>query len=121
MPDTKKPEQKEMLSRKGDCNHCGKCCLREGGLMVENPMIDLDEDRCKFYVDGLCKGKYGHCLVFGRGRKPITAVRDRFGNKITDEQIVWFSDNCLDYPTTEDLEAGRCPPECSFSFEVSDG
>lgn len=24
--------------------------MKLGGLMVENPMIDLDEDRCKFYV-----------------------------------------------------------------------
>ncbi|GAI86432.1 unnamed protein product [marine sediment metagenome] len=40
------------LIKVGSCSHCGKCCLsmKLGGLMVENPMIDLDEDRCKFYV-----------------------------------------------------------------------
>ena len=34
------------LVKVGQCSHCGKCCLRAGGLMVENPMIDLGEDRC---------------------------------------------------------------------------
>ncbi|MBA7695799.1 hypothetical protein ES703_104435 [subsurface metagenome] len=86
--------------------------------MVENPMIELHEDRCKFYVDELNNQLYGHCLIYGRGNKPITVVRDRFNKKITDEQIQWFNDNCIDYPAAEDLEAGRCPPECSFSFEV---
>ena len=111
-----------MLVRSGNCNHCGKCCLREGGLMVENPMIDLGEDRCKFYVDKLNTQKYGHCLIFAKGRKPIERVKDRYGNKITPEQIVWFKDNCPDYPTIEDMEAGhKLLPECSFSFEVIDG
>lgn len=113
-----------MLIRKGSCSNCGVCCLSKklGGEMLENPCIDLGEDRCKFYVDELNNQLYGHCLIYGRGRKPITAVRDRFNNKINDEQIQWFNDNCLDYPSAEDLEAGRCPPECSFSFEaVIDG
>ena len=90
--------------------------------MVENPCIDLDEDRCKFYVDKLCDGKYGHCLIFSRGGKPITSVKDSKGNKITPEQIVWFNDNCPNYPTLEDMEAGhKLLPECSFSFEVIKG
>lgn len=104
--------------RIGSCNHCGKCCLREGGVMSENPCIEFGEDRCKFYVDEPNTQKYGHCLIYGRGNKPITVVRDRFNKRITDEQIQWFNDNCLDYPSTEDLQTGRCPPECSFSFEV---
>lgn len=104
----------------GACNHCGKCCLREGGLMVENPMIEPHEDRCKFYVNELNDQKYGHCLIFGRGGKPITSVKDRDGNKVTSEQIVWFNDNCPDYPTIGDIEAGHTLlPECSFSFEVT--
>lgn len=107
------------LIKIGNCNNCGKCCLREGGLMVENPCIELSEERCKFYVDELNNQKYGHCLIFGRGRKPIKAVRDRYGNKITDVQIRWFKDNCPDYPTVEDIEAGhQLLPECGFSFEV---
>lgn len=107
-----------MLTRKGTCKHCGKCCLREGGLMVENPMISLDEDRCKFYVDELNTQKYGHCLIFS-STKPIKLVKDRYGNKITEAQIKWFNDNCPDYPTIEDIEAGhKLSPECSFSFEV---
>lgn len=90
--------------------------------MVENPCIELGEDRCKFYVDALNTQKYGHCLIFGRGRKPIIAVRDRYGNKITPEQIVWFNDNCPGYPTIEDIEAGhKLLPECSFSFEAIKG
>lgn len=101
----------------GNCNHCGKCCMPP--VMVENPCIELGEDRCKFYVDKLCAGKYGHCLIYDRGNKPIKNVRDSKGNKITQEQIRWFNDNCLDYPLVKDAEAGVYPPpECSFTFEV---
>lgn len=110
-----------ILERKGSCNGCGKCCLsmKLGGLMLENPCIELSEDRCKFYVDELNDKIYGHCLIFARGKKPIIDVKDRFGNKITDAQIRWFNDNCPDYPTVEDMEAGhKLLPECSFSFEV---
>ncbi len=106
--------------RTGSCNHCGKCCLRAGGVMVENPCIDLDEDRCKFYVDELNAQMYGHCLIYGRGSRPITVVRDRFHQRITQEQIDWFNQNCIDFPTAKDAEAGHYPPpECSFSFEVA--
>ncbi|MBA7617106.1 hypothetical protein ES703_24417 [subsurface metagenome] len=105
-----------MLVRIGSCSNCGLCC--KPPVIVENPCIELGEDRCKFYTDEINDAPYGHCLIWGRGKKPIKAVRDRFNKKITDDQIVWFNDNCIDYPTAEDLEAGRCPPECSFSFEV---
>ena len=105
------------IIRIGNCNHCGKCCLPP--VMVENPCIERGEDRCKFYVE-IDNGKlYGHCLIYGRGNKPIKNVKDRFGNKITDGQIAWFNQNCIDYPHTKDAEAGVYPPpECSFSFEV---
>ena len=103
----------------GSCNHCGKCCLRAGSLMVENPCIDLDEDRCKFYVDELNAEQYGHCLIFSRGARPIQTLKDRNGNKITDAQIRWFNHNCPVYPTVEDAENGaQLLPGCSFSFEV---
>jgi len=106
-----------VIIKSGVCNHCGKCCMPP--VMVENPCIELGEDRCKFYTDEVNNQKYGHCLIWGRGAKPITTVRDRFGNKITDAQIKWFNDNCIDYPSAEDAEAGYLPPpECSFSFEV---
>ena len=113
-----------MLVRKGECNRCGTCCLcmELGGLMLENPCIGLGEDRCKFYRDEVGPEMYGHCLIWGRGEEPIEAARDRYGNKITDEQIVWFNDNCIDYPTVEDMENGaQLLPECGFSFEVIDG
>ncbi len=107
-----------MLVRTGQCSKCGKCCMPP--VMLQNPCIELGEDRCKFYVDELNNQKYGHCLIYGRGNKPITVVRDRFNKKITDEQIQWFNDNCLDYPSTEE-GSFSLPPECSFSFEVIDG
>ena len=110
---------KETLVRLGKCNHCGKCCLRSGGLMVENPMIELTEDRCKFYVDKLNNQKYGHCLVFGRGKQSIEKVKDRNGNTLTSEQIRWFNDNCVDYPSLKDAKKGNnLLPECRFSFGV---
>jgi len=93
--------------------------MKLGGLMLENPCIELGEDRCKFYVDELQDGKYGHCLIYGRGKKPIKQVKDRFGNKATETQIRWFNENCIDYPRVEDMVAGHMPPEgCSFTVEV---
>ena len=87
--------------------------------MLQNPCIELGEDRCKFYVDKVNDQLYGHCLIYGRGGKPIKNVEDRYGHKITEAQIKWFNENCIDYPTVVDYEAGhRPPPECSFSFEV---
>lgn len=110
--------------RTGECNHCGKCCLsvKLGGLMMENPCIDLDEDRCKFYVDEINTRKYGHCLILGRGNKPLELVKDRCWKKITADQIKWFNDNCPDYPAIEDVEAGhKLLSVCSFKFEVVSG
>lgn len=109
-----------MLIRLGNCNHCGKCCLREGGLMVENPMIELHEDRCKFYVETLNDQKYGHCLIFAKGISQIKNAKDRYGNKITLEQIDWFNDNCPNYPTIQDMNRGhQLLSDCSFTFEVA--
>lgn len=106
------------LVRTGSCDHCGKCCLRVGGLMVENPMIELREDRCKFYTEVEGTERYGHCLVISSWA-PTEYARDRFGNRITPEQVQWFSDNCPNYPTVEDIEAGhQLLPGCGFSFEV---
>lgn len=103
------------LIKIGSCSNCGKCC--KPPVMLENPCIELGEDRCKFYTDKVNKAPYGHCLIHGRGNKPITTVRDRFNNKITPEQIQWFNDSCLDYPSIEE-GSFSLPPECSFSFEV---
>lgn len=105
------------LVRSGLCNHCGKCC--KPPIMVENPMIVLGEDRCKFYIDTENTYLYGHCLIYGRGRKRIASVKDIHGNKITSEQIRWFNDNCLDFPRVEDAGKFALPPKCSFSFEVA--
>lgn len=110
-----------MIVKSGFCNHCGKCCLREGGVISENPCIDINEDRCKFYTENLNNKLYGHCLIYGR-TSAIRKVKDRFGTLITQAQIDWFNQNCIDYPLAEDCEAGILPPpECSFSFEVIDG
>jgi len=88
--------------------------------MVENPMIELHEDRCKFYTEHLNKKLYGHCLIYGRGNKPIERVKDRYGRKITEAQIEWFNANCIDYPTVEDAKAGiQLLPNCGFKFEVA--
>lgn len=86
--------------------------------MVENPMIERTEDKCKFYVDKVNDMLYGHCLIYGRGGKPINSVKDRVGKRISDEQIKWFYENCIQYPRVKDAEAGYMPPDgCGFSFE----
>ncbi len=105
-----------MLIRTGICNYCGKCC--KSPIMLENPCIELGEDRCKFYTDELNGKQYGHCLIHGR-TGILKKAKDRFGNTITEAQVRWFNDNCIDYPNAEDAEHGTYPPsECSFSFEV---
>lgn len=87
--------------------------------MVENPMIELTEDRCKFYVDKVNNERYGHCLIYGRGTKQIKSVKDRYGKMITDKQIKWFNENCIEYPQVEDAEGCHMPPDgCGFIFEV---
>lgn len=112
------------LIRKGTCNHCGKCCLsvKLGGLMLENPCIDLGEDRCKFYVDELNAEQYGHCLIFAGGLENIEKARDRDGKPITGEQLRWFNENCVGYPTVKDAGAGHVLlAGCGFTFEVASG
>ena len=108
------------LIRIGSCIRCGKCC--QPPVVIENPCIELGDDKCKFYTETDNGELYGHCLIIGRGNKPITSVKDRVGKRITQIQIDWFNQNCGQYPTAEDAEAGHYPPpECSFTFEVSDG
>ena len=109
-----------LYTRIGSCNHCGKCCLSKelGGEMLENPCIERGEDRCKFYMENLNNKMYGHCLIYGRGGKPTSKVKDRFGETITDKQIRWFNQNCIDYPRGKDMVAGHILPECSFTVEV---
>lgn len=103
--------------RVGQCNHCGLCCVPP--VIIENPCIESGEYRCKFYTDTANAKLYGHCLIYGRGNKPIQQSRDRFGNKITESQITWFNQNCIDYPTLDDMEAGHIPPiGCGFTIQV---
>ena len=111
-----------MLVKLGSCNNCGLCCKRP--CIDAISVISEKEDRCRFYVDTLNTYTYGHCLIYGRGAKPIETVKDRLGNKITQEQIDWFYSNCVDYPNTKDTEvwssfSGMYPPlSCGFQFEV---
>ncbi len=106
------------LKRGGACNHCGKCC--KPPVIVEGPTIKRGEDRCVFYVERGNDKLYEHCLIYGADS--IERAKDRSGKAITKEQLVWFNENCVEYPTAEDAEKGyRPPPECSFSFEVTDG
>lgn len=104
----------------GICNNCGICCLSEslGGFMLENPCIELGEDRCKFYTDD----EQGHCLVM-QANRVYPKVRDRFGKKMTAEQIAWFEHNCPIWPArARDVQAlvdGKfeLPLGCGFSIE----
>ena len=109
----------------GSCNHCGVCCLSEslGGFMLENPCIELGEDRCKFFTDDYDPeiGKYGHCLIM-QAKRVYPKVRDRFGNRMTDAQIAWFEHNCPMWPArAKDIQAlidrkFELPPECNFEI-----
>ena len=109
----------------GDCNHCGECCKRSGGIITGNCMIDADEDRCKFYNDRATTEKFGHCLITSQGDTPIEEVLNRYGESITLDQLVWFNENCPDYPglhMVSDVNdkntkiSTMIPPECTYSF-----
>jgi hypothetical protein len=103
----------------GSCNHCGACCLPP--VVVDNPCKPITEDRCRFYDDDEpSDGRFGHCLILGRGGKPIENVRDRFNNKITQAQIDWFTANCPNWPMSclEEWRAGTFekPPTCGYEL-----
>ena len=90
--------------------------------MLENPCIELGEDRCKFYTnDG-----HGHCLVM-QANCVYAKVRDRFGEKMTAEQIRWFEHNCPVWPArardAQALAAGRfqLPLTCGYELTIIDG
>lgn len=97
----------------GECNQCGKCCLRESGVMIRNPMIEPHEDRCKSYKDITAMVDTGHCFITGRGDTSIEEVKDRFGKTITMAQIAWYNDNCPPYPRPQDKTP--LPPECTIT------
>ena len=113
----------------GSCTHCGKCCknVSLGGFMLENPCMDPSWDYCAFYTDDVdpSLGKFGHCLIM-QAKRNYRRVRDRFGNKMTEEQIRWFEENCPQWPSTprdiNDIVSGRVklPPECGFSIKWVD-
>ena len=102
----------------GTCNRCGKCC--KPPVVVDNPCCLPPEDRCRFYVETDNGQKFGHCLILGRGNKPIQQVRDRFNNRITQEQIDWFEANCPQFPQAcvQELRDGlfELPEGCSFTL-----
>ena len=103
----------------GSCVDCGKCC--KPPVVVDNPCFPPSEGRCRFFSDDPQDGFFGNCLIIGRGNKPIKNVRDRFGNKITDRQIVWFNANCPQFPMANlaELVAGafELPEGCGYSIE----
>jgi len=103
----------------GSCINCGACC--KPPVVVDNPCILLGEDRCRFYSDTPEEGRLGHCLIIGRGNKPITVAKDRLGNKITQAQIDWFNANCPQFPIANLAELVRgdfkLPEGCNYKVE----
>lgn len=82
----------------GNCNHCGNCCYKKPvGELWDEDMLDPTGTRCKFYEDEIDTGtKFGHCRVM-KVNNPKQAT-DVSGNKITDEELVWYEENCPQYP-----------------------
>ena len=79
--------------------------------MVHNCMIDENEDECKFYVERLIGG---HCLVYvAMGKGIIEEAKDKYGNKITPHQFLWFKQNCPPWPRNEMI---NLLPSCGFRF-----
>jgi len=93
--------------------------------MLENPCIERGQDRCKFYTETASGDKYGHCLIMQANRN-YNRVRDRFGDKMTVAQIVWFEHNCPVWPArVKDIQALRdglfeLPVTCGFTIEWVD-
>ena len=99
-----------------NCNHCGECC--KPPVVVENPCIELGQDRCLFYTDEVDTGtSYGHCLIY-HAKRNYNKVRDRLGNKMTAQQIAWFEHNCLKWPDPIDLIVDPNDPDTEFRFEL---
>lgn len=106
----------------GSCVHCGLCC--KPPVVVENPCIELGQDRCLFYTDDVDTSiRYGHCLIKQVGDN-YNRVRDRFGNRMTDDQIRWYEANCRQYPKLIDHLAKEhggygveLPPGCGYTIE----
>ncbi len=88
--------------------------------MLENPCIELGQDRCRFYTEE----QGGHCLIM-QADQNYNRVRDRFGEKMTARQIEWFEHNCPVWPTgakdIDDLCNRRyeLPPSCGFELVES--
>lgn len=100
------------MALEGACNHCGLCCKREGGFMIDNCMISPKESECKFYREDL---EGGHCLVYiAMNNGNIEDAKDKLGNAITQHQIVWFKRNCIPWPEEEMIN--RLLPSCGFYF-----
>jgi len=70
--------------------------------MWDNPCMKPEWDVCAFYTEEIKPGpgRYGHCLVMQADRQ-YDRVRDRFGNPMTKEQILWFEANCPDWPARD--------------------
>ncbi len=90
--------------------------------MLENPMMELGQERCKFYTDDVdIRERYGHCLVM-RVSQPKNA-KDINGNKITKEQLDWYNHNCSVWPKrVKDLQQlleglYELPSGCGFYIE----
>jgi hypothetical protein len=105
-----------MLVRIGKCNHCGQCC--KPPVVTICPCKSISDIECRFFtkIANIKLDIQGHCLIHGRTGQ-IEEVKDYFGQKITKEQIQWYNDNCLTYPTLKDAEKGYVLPKgCGFKF-----
>jgi len=89
--------------------------------VVESPCISKSEDRCKFFTDSLSTAEtYGHCLI-KRVKDNYNKVRDRFGNKMTVEQIAWYETNCRTYPSPLELIVDPKAVELKLGFKLPEG
>lgn len=108
----------------GSCAHCGVCC--KPPVVVDNPCMVRGDTECLFYTDEVDTGtRYGHCLI-KQVNDNYNRVRDKNGDRITDEQIRWYEHNCRLWPArVKDIQALRdglfeLPPTCGFTIEWVD-
>jgi hypothetical protein len=106
----------------GNCSQCGKCCYKKPiGELWDADMLDKDGKRCKFYEDSVSiSDKFGHCKIM-KAAEP-KKVLSSYGEQITDEELVWYYENCPDYPNSgrfkdEWGESKFTPPnDCAYSI-----
>ena len=97
--------------RRGDCNHCGMCCLKTEMAMPH--MLDHKQE---------CKYIYRQDdLIFCEIRQAVEGGDDEFLELIPEKDLKYWENECRDYPDPDEpahLPPGyNLPSRCSYELK----